>query len=118
MFSPAFLLSVPVGALAVCLSVYPLISGFPPGLQPVVGVENISVILHPLLETLAGSAVIAAVLADSNIALLLTMLKEKDDELTKLRAENDDLKQKLRDGVPARKRIVDLDSDDMEREGS
>ncbi|MDR2293183.1 MAG: hypothetical protein LBE11_06900 [Prevotellaceae bacterium] len=30
----------------------------------------------------------------SNINLLLTMLKEKDDELTKLRAENDELKKK------------------------
>jgi transcriptional regulator with XRE-family HTH domain len=34
-------------------------------------------------------------ISESNINLLLTMLKEKDDEIIRLRAENDELKQKI-----------------------
>jgi hypothetical protein len=34
-------------------------------------------------------------ISNSNINLLLTMLKEKDDEIIRLRNENDELKQKI-----------------------
>jgi transcriptional regulator with XRE-family HTH domain len=34
-------------------------------------------------------------ISESNINLLLTMLKEKDDEIIRLRAENDELKQRI-----------------------
>jgi hypothetical protein len=53
-------------------------------------------------------------LTEDNINLLLTMLKEKDDELTKLRAENDNLKEKLKDVASAHKRAINLD-DNKER---
>jgi cell shape-determining protein MreC len=53
-------------------------------------------------------------LTEDNINLLLTMLKEKDDELTNLRAENDALREKLNDVVSSHKRAVNLD-DNKER---
>jgi plasmid maintenance system antidote protein VapI len=56
-------------------------------------------------------------LTEDNINLLLTMLKEKDDELMKLRAENDDLKEQLRD-VPARKRSINLDDNSQSMDES
>jgi transcriptional regulator with XRE-family HTH domain len=48
-------------------------------------------------------------ISESNINLLLTMLREKDLEITNLRAENENLKKQLEDNVLARKRTINLD---------